>query len=182
MLEDAIRIGRKLAENNLIDGTSGNLSFRDGDWIVITKTGSFLDSLNEDDFVRVKLGESNKEASSDLLVHQKIYELSDNDVVIHCHGSYNVALSNLEKSIKPIDLEGIMFLKEIKFIDGKFGSAKLAERISKEVRRKGFAVVKKHGIYSAANNFHQAFAIASFIEHSCKVYYLTMLYSLLDRR
>jgi len=182
MLEDAIRIGKRLAEQNLVDGTSGNLSFREGDEIVITKTGSFLDSLHEKDFVIVKLGKSSKEASSDLLVHQRIYEVSEYAAIIHCHGSYNVALSNLEKSIKPLDLEGTMFLKEIKFIDGKFGSSRLAERISREVKKKGFAVVKKHGIYTAGRSFDQAFAIASFIEHSCKVYYLARLYSLLDRR
>lgn len=182
MMDQAIKIGRKLAEQHLIDGSSGNLSFREGMKITITRTGCILDELTPEDFVEVEMGEQNREASSDLLVHQKIYEATDHRAVLHCHGSYNVALSLLEEKIVPLDLEGTIFLGEIEFIEGKFGSVEIARKIAVEVSKKGFAVVKGHGIYAAGKDFHEAFKLASFVEHSCKVYYLTKIYSLLDRR
>ena len=114
MIEDAIRIGKKLADYHLIDGASGNLSFRDGEKIVITRTGVVLDSLTEDDFISVEIGGYDERASSDFKVHEKIYRATDYRVVLHCHGVYNVALSLIKDKIIPIDLEGKLFLKEIR--------------------------------------------------------------------
>ncbi|WP_456369453.1 class II aldolase/adducin family protein [Geoglobus sp.] len=182
MIEQAIKIGRKLAEQHLIDGSSGNLSFRNGAKITITRTGCILDELTPDDFVEVSMGESSGEASSDLLVHQKIYEMTESRAVLHCHGSYSVAISLVEDRVVPLDLEGSLFLREIRFIEGEFGSEELAVRIASEIREKGFAVVRGHGIYSAGSDFYEAYKLASFVEHSCKVYYLVRTCSLLDRR
>ncbi len=182
MIEEAIKIGKKLAEYHLIDGASGNLSFRDGDKIVITKTGVCLDDLEKKDFISLRFGERNGDASSDLTVHERIYEKSDYRVVLHCHGAYNVALSFTTKKIKPIDLEGKIFLKEIAFIEGEFGSEELANKIAEEVKERGFAVVKGHGIYVASDSFDKAFKIASYVEHSCQVYYLHSILKILESK
>ena len=182
MLESAIEIGKKLAEQHLIDGSSGNLSFRKGIKMIITRTGAMLDMLTPEDFIEVDLGKSDSRASSDLKVHQRIYDETDYSAVIHCHGTYNVSLSCIEDEIIPIDLEGTMFLKKITFIEGRFGSDDLSKKIAHEIKSRGFAVVKGHGIYTAGKDFMNAFKMAAFIEHSCKVYYLAKLFSLLDRR
>ncbi len=181
MIDTAIEIGKKLAEQHLIDGSSGNLSFRKGIKMIITRTGAMLDMLTPEDFIEVDLGKSDSRASSDLKVHQRIYDETDYSAVIHCHGTYNVALSFIEGEIIPIDLEGTMFLKKIAFVDGRFGSDELAEKIAREIRENGFAVVKGHGIYTAGKDFRDAYRMASFVEHSCRVYYLTKLFSLLGR-
>jgi len=175
MIEDAIRIGKKLADYHLIDGASGNLSFRDGNRIVITRTGAVLDSLTEDDFVSVEIGGQDERASSDLKVHEEVYKATDYRVVLHCHGVFNVALSLIEDKVTPLDLEGKIFLKEIRFIKGEFGSEEIARRIADEIKKSGFAVVKAHGIYVASDNFDNAFKIASYVEHSCQVFYLYRL-------
>ncbi|AIY90093.1 class II aldolase/adducin family protein [Geoglobus acetivorans] len=182
MIDEAIRVGKKLAEQHLIDGSSGNLSFVDGGEMVITKSGAVLDELTPDDFVRVDFRGTDRSASSDLEVHRKVYEKTNFRAVLHCHGSYNVALSLLEDGLIPVDLEGRMFLGEIRFIEGKFGTERYAELISDEIRKNGFAVVKGHGIYAAGRSFMDAFKLASFVEHSCKVYYLVRVYSLLCKQ
>ncbi len=182
MIEKAIKIGKKLALYHLIDGASGNLSFRKDDSVVITKTGVVLDELTKKDFVEVKLGEKDASASSDLIVHVKIYEKTNYNAVLHCHGAYNVALSTLLNKIYPIDLEGRLFLKEIKFLEGKFGSEELANKIAYEIGKNGFAVVKGHGIYAAGSDFDEAFKIASYVEHSCQVYYLSAVMRFLKEK
>ncbi len=169
MIEDAIRIGKKLAFYGLIDGASGNLSFRDGGKIVITKTGAILDELSEDDFVEVEMGEKSGEASSDLLVHEKIYEETNYRVVLHCHGVYGVTLSLFFDEILPMDLEGRLFIGNLKVVEGRFGSEDLAEKIARSVKEKGICLVRGHGIYSAGRNFDEAFKLASYLEHSCHV-------------
>jgi len=47
MIGEAIEIGKLLAVSNLIDGASGNMSYREGDKIIITKRGVCLDNLSE---------------------------------------------------------------------------------------------------------------------------------------
>ncbi|MEM4292022.1 MAG: class II aldolase/adducin family protein, partial [Archaeoglobaceae archaeon] len=54
MIEKAIEIGKLLFHSGLIDGASGNLSFRENGKIMITKTGSNLESLEESDFVPIE--------------------------------------------------------------------------------------------------------------------------------
>ncbi len=170
-IKEAIMIGKKLAKYKLIDGASGNISFRFGNKITITKRGVMLDELNENSFIDVEIGKKDYTASSDLYVHNKIYELTDFTAVIHCHGIYNVTLSLLYDEIRPIDLEGRMFIGNVKVVEGKFGDEKLAKRIAKEIAEKGVCLVRGHGIYSAGSSLTDAFKTASYLEHSCEILY-----------
>lgn len=171
MIDEAIQIGKKLAFYRLIDGASGNLSFRTNGEIVITKTGVMLDELNDDSFVKVKIGEKNEKASSDLIVHVKIYEKTNYKAVLHCHGIYNVILSLTMNEIVPVDLEGRMFIGKLKVVEGTFGSDVLANAIADEISKRGIVVVKAHGMYAADKSLTEAFKKVAYAEHSCEILY-----------
>ncbi len=170
-IAEMIRIGKKLGQLKLIDGASGNMSCRIGDRIVITKTGALLDELTPQDFVILRVGENSKKASSDLIVHNAIYERTDHKAVLHCHGIYNVVLSFVLDEIVPMDLEGKLFLGKIPIVEGEFKSRELAEKIAEEVTRNGIVVVRGHGIYSAGMDIYEAFNRACYLEHSCEIIY-----------
>jgi L-fuculose-phosphate aldolase len=170
-IEEAIKIGKKLASYKLIDGASGNLSFRNGDLITITKKGVMLDELNEKSFITIKLGERNKEASSDLIVHEAIYKATDYKAILHCHGVFNVVLSLYSKEINPVDLEGRLFIWNTRVVEGEFGSKALAEAIAREIEKPGAVVVKAHGMYAAGATLDEAFRKATYLEHSCEILY-----------
>jgi L-fuculose-phosphate aldolase len=180
-MEEALAYGRKLYERGLIDGASGNLSFRIGNSFFVTKTGLNLEELDEESFVELEvkpytlkeLRELN--ASTDALVHAKIYLKGSFNAVMHCHGVYNVVLSLRKKRIEPLDLEGKLFLGEIEILEGEFMTEEIAESISDSVKSKGYAVVKGHGIYSAGRSFREAFNLLSYVEHSCQILYLREL-------
>uniref|UniRef100_A0A7C3MHB0 Fructose-bisphosphate aldolase n=1 Tax=Archaeoglobus fulgidus TaxID=2234 RepID=A0A7C3MHB0_ARCFL len=174
MMQTAIEVGKLLFQSRLVDGASGNLSFRDGDKIMITRSGANLNSLSVDSFVEIE----HLSASRDRLVHLKIYERSNYNAVIHCHGVFNVVLSLKMSKIVPVDLEGKLFLGEISVISDEFGSQGYAERISEEVSKKGVAIAKAHGIYAAGKDLREAFNRACYAEHSCEVIYFS---SLLDK-
>lgn len=174
MIDEAIQIGKKLAFYRLIDGASGNLSFRMNGEIVITKTGVMLDDLNDESFVKVKIGEKNEMASSDLIVHEKIYEKTNYKAVLHCHGIYNVILSLKMDEIIPVDLEGRMYIGKLKVVDGVFGSEALANTIANEIGKRGIVVVKAHGMYIADKSLTEAFKKAAYAEHSCEILYRSM--------
>jgi len=155
----------------LIDGASGNMSCRVGNSIVITKTGTMLDDLTPEDFVVLRMDERSDEASSDLPVHRAVYERTDYDAILHCHGIYNVVLSFAMDEIVPLDLEGSLFLKRIRVVEGEFGSEDLARKIAEEIGKGGAVVVRGHGIYSAGRDIWEAFNRACYLEHSCEIIY-----------
>ncbi len=171
LIVEMIEVGKKLGIFGLIDGASGNMSCRVGDFMIITKSGSILDELTPQDFAYVKIGEYQEGISSDWKVHTKIYEKTDYKAVIHCHGVYNVLLSMLTDEIVPKDLEGGLFLKRVRVVEGEFGSEEVADEIAKEIAKRGVVVHKGHGIYSAGNNVEDAFNRACYLEHSCEILY-----------
>ena len=170
-IEQAIRIGKLLASYKLVDGASGNMSFKVGNKIVITKTGTNLDDLSRESFVEVDLDEENPYASSDLIVHKEVYKNTDYKAVLHCHGVYNVVLSFKFNEIKPLDLEGSLYFGSIRVVKGEFRSKELAKKIADAIREKGVVVVRGHGIYSAGENLREAFNKACYVEHSCEIIY-----------
>jgi len=182
MLEEAIVYGRKLYERGLVDGASGNLSFRLNDTFLITKTGVNLEELDKESFVELEVKPytideiKDLKASSDALVHAKTYLRTNYRFVLHCHGVYNVVLSLIRDKIEPLDLEGRLFLGKIEVLEGEFMTPEIAERISGEIAKKGYAVAKGHGIYAAGNSFREAFNLLNYVEHSCKVIYLKELF------
>lgn len=169
MIKEAIEVGKLLFHSRLIDGASGNLSFRENERIMITKTGANLESLKELDFVPIE----SLEASRDKLVHLKIYETSDFNAVIHCHGVFNVVLSLKKDEIIPLDLEGKLYFGKIEVVKEEFGGEKYAEEIAEKIRKKGVVIARGHGIYSAGKNLREAFNKASYVEHSCEVLYFS---------
>ena len=170
-IEEMIKIGRKLGQLRLVDGASGNMSCRIGNFMLITRSGSILDELTPQDFVYVKIGEFCKGISSDWKVHKAVYEKTDYKAVLHCHGIYNVVLSLTQDEIVPKDLEGGIFLKRVRVVDGEFGSDELAEAIAEEIARNGIAIHRGHGIYSAGGDIIEAFNKACYLEHSCEIIY-----------
>lgn len=175
MFEEAIKVGKLLAEARLIDGASGNMSFKLGDTIYITKSGANLYDLSENSFVKMKIGEFVGEASVDQIIHQKIYEKTDYSAVLHCHGVFNVVLGAKMDTVKPVDLEGKLYFGEISVVEGRFGSPELADLISDSVKDKGVAVVRNHGVYAGGKDLRDAYNRVSYLEHSCEIIYRLML-------
>jgi methylthioribose-1-phosphate isomerase len=84
-------VGSHLARRGLVAGSEGNLSTFDGDRLVITRTGSRLDALGEEDVVVGTAARPPEDASSDLGIHLGVYETNgDLDgvrAIVHAHPS-----------------------------------------------------------------------------------------------
>ncbi|MCS7118580.1 MAG: class II aldolase/adducin family protein [Archaeoglobaceae archaeon] len=176
MKREAIEIGKLLFYTKLIDGASGNISFKEGDKILITKSGANLDSLDISDFVSIE----DSSASRDKNVHAKIYAYTDFNAVVHCHGIFNVVLSLKEDEIFPLDLEGRIYFRKIPVVKEEFGSEDYADKVAEFVRDSGVAVARGHGIYSGGKNLRDAFNRACYVEHSCEILYYSKLLNELE--
>jgi ribulose-5-phosphate 4-epimerase/fuculose-1-phosphate aldolase len=77
--------GRALFSLGLVRGTEGNLSTFDGSTLVITRTGSELHRLAPQDLIIGALDGELDGASSDLVVHRRLYTRHGPGAVVHCH-------------------------------------------------------------------------------------------------
>ena len=89
-----IEYGSLMGKKNFTPGTSGNMSFRYGDKVLITASGTANGYLKSGDFVLIdydgNLAEnSGKKPSSEKLLHTEIYKKrQDLNVVLHVHSPY----------------------------------------------------------------------------------------------
>jgi len=70
-------VGRWLFLRGLVSSSSGNLSIRLGDRLIITRRGSNLGALQEKDLVETGINKNDRStplASSELAVHRAIYQ------------------------------------------------------------------------------------------------------------
>jgi len=168
------RFGRKMVEQGLVGSHFGNISVREGERIHITRTGSMLDEITEEEVVIVPLkGESSMDplASTELRVHRRIYALTEHRAVVHGHTPYAVILSLKCDSVKPVDAEGGYFLGEIPVVEGESGSEELAANVASVLKDHRAVIVRGHGTFAAGQDLKEAFVALSAAEHSCRVLY-----------
>lgn len=169
--------GKVLYEQRLVTTHAGNISVFHNGKIYITKTGSMLGYLTEEDIVEVDLEPSakDKDASRELIVHREIYKKTDAKAVIHAHPVHMVSLSfNLKEKFIPIDSEGELFIGEVPIIEVNPPSAspELAERVSNLMKDYSIVVVKRHGSFIKANNLNKALQLTSDLEYCANIYTL----------
>ena len=174
MLEQFQMIGRLLFEEGLVHAGSGNMSIRQQDTILITRTGALLSQIKEGDIISVGLepGDADKQASIELPVHRAVYKGSGAQAIIHAHPAYAIALSISEEKIMPMDAEGKYYLKSIPVVKvhEAVGSAEVA-RFLPPIFSGGYrgAVVRGHGSFTIGADLLEAYKLTSALENSCKI-------------
>jgi len=166
---------KRLARRGYVTAHGGNVSVRSGNEIYITRHASSLEDLRLDDIVVVRLDSptyADAISSTETIVHREVYRVTGHRSIMHSHPPYSIALSYFFNRIKPIDVEGGYVLKEIPVVEGRVGSKKLAERVSKALSNYHAVIVRGHGVFTAASFLDTAYQLTCMVEHSCKILYL----------
>ena len=122
--------------------------------------------------------DQDKIASSETCVHRAIYQSTINKAIIHTHSPYAVALSLLEqKTVEPLDSEGMVFLGTMPIVEGQFGTNELAKAVSFALQTHKACIARGHGVFAAGNSLCDAYTAACMAEHSAQVRYLVKAYS-----
>ncbi len=177
ILKEIIFTGKVLYCEGLVTSHSGNISVRDNDHIYITKTGSMLGFLKENDIVKVNINpsEKDKDASRELIVHRAIYQKTDAKAIIHAHPVHMVSLSfNLHKEFTPIDSEGELFIGTVPIVDALIPSAsqELADKVSDAMKNSDIVVVRRHGSFIKSETLDKALQLTSDLEYCAKIFTL----------
>lgn len=117
--QQLIQAGEILAKQALLPATSGNLSARFENLILITSSGNDKAKLGQDDFLLVNydaeaVEEINKKPSAETLLHSLIYRnYPKAKFVYHVHSSASVVLSKIIGANKEIKLKNYELLKAL---------------------------------------------------------------------
>lgn len=167
-------VGRDLCNRRLVCSRSGSLSIRLRDRLVITRRGSKLGELEENDLIETGIDKNDRFtplASDELAVHRAIYRATTALAVIHAHPPHAVALSLMETEIIPSCGEGLSFVKRVPVLgwDTKSKPSELADTIAEALKTSQTVMVRGYGSFATGQLLEEAQSYTTILEQSCQV-------------
>jgi L-fuculose-phosphate aldolase len=177
---EMVRITKQLDEQGLNRGTSGNLSVRFKDGMLITPSGMGAEGLTEDDIVFVNMDGTSRgrwQPSSEWLFHRDIYmQRAEVGAVVHTHSVAATALACLRKAIPPfhymIALMGGNTIRCAKY--ATFGTQQLSDYALAALRGRKACLLANHGMIAAGADLAEAFRITVEVETLSEMYLLAL--------
>ena len=177
-IDTAIWIAKSLFSRNKTSGSSANMSFRQGNMVYITGSGSCFGNLKPEDFSSISIDGthiSGVKPSKEAPLHTMVYKAhNDVNAVIHTHSRYAVAWSCLKQLPDNVIPDYTPYLKmklgSVVLVPyEKPGSEELFKRFEERVHlAKGF-LLKNHGPLAGGNSLMDAFYNLEELEESCTI-------------
>ena len=180
--ERMVEHGRSLFERQLTFGSSGNLSVRLPDGMLITPTNSCLGRLDPDRISKVQWDGrliSGDQPSKEASLHLSFYQSRPNDqAVVHLHSTYSVAVSCLADVdpadvLPPITAYYVMRVGRLPlipyFAPGDEQLAKLVEEVSRQSRA---VLLANHGPVISGADLDSAVCAVEELEETARLFLL----------
>lgn len=182
--EAAIQIAHSLFDRNKATGSTSNLSFRHGDIIYITASGSSFGTLTPDDFTAITLAGSPlkklstaKKPSKEYPLHLSYYTGSDAHAVLHTHSLYSTMLSCIQLENPDDAVPRITPYLEMKTGCVKLipysppGSRELFNSFQDAFDGRMTYLLKNHGPITGGHSIEDVFYILEELEETCRIYW-----------
>ncbi len=163
--ENIIYWAKRLYQRQMSPSTSGNISIKTKNSILITASGTCANDLEQDDIVLIdyngNLIEGNKKPSSEKIMHCEIYTKRDDiEAIIHCHCPVLCAWCVANTAMKmPILPDFAVLFDEIPIVPYYCPSTIELAQATGEYFEDGCNAVllQNHGIVLGAVNLKEAF-------------------------
>lgn len=165
-----------LLQTDLVVNTSGNVSVRVDDHVVITPSGCDYRSLGAEDILVLDLAGNPVDGdllpSSETPLHLSVYA-ADAGIrsIVHTHSVYATAVSTLVNELPAVhyqiaDLGGPVPVAPYQ----TFGTEALAASVTKALHGRSAALMQNHGAVTVADNVKQALARSVTLEWLSRLY------------
>ena len=167
---------RRLLDTGLVVNTSGNISARIDDLIVITPSGCAYETLQAGDVVVIdtqgEIVEGDLLPSSETPLHLSLYASnSDIGAIVHTHSVYATAVSTLVKELPAIHYQIITLGGAVPVAPYRtFGSPELAEVVTEAMQGRSAALMQNHGSTTVGKTVDEAMSRAITLEWLARVY------------
>lgn len=179
---EIIEYGKLLGGKNYSPGTSGNISMRFEDKILITSSGSANSFLNKYDIVLIdfdgNLVEGNKKPSSEKMLHASFYwQRADVNCIIHVHSPYLSTFACMRKALdEPVMAENVFYFGQIPLANyGLPSSDDLVEKTSIYFKDYDVVMLANHGVIAGADSMKNAYLKLELAESYAQVVFNTKL-------
>ncbi|MFH9611754.1 class II aldolase/adducin family protein [Streptomyces sp. NPDC017448] len=172
---DVVDTARRSAADGLVVGTSGNVSARVGDLILVTPSGVPYDRLGPGDAVGVDpegrrvLGEL--EPTSELPLHLAVYRSTDAAAVVHTHAVHATAVSTLVAEVPLVHYAAAALGGPVRTAPyARYGTPELAEAVLEALRDRTGCLLANHGAVTYGDTLDQAYDRTAQLEWLCRVW------------
>lgn len=173
---ELISIALEMNASGINCGTSGNVSLRSGEGMLITPSGANYDDLQPGDIVAVSLDghwEEGRKPSSEWRFHRDIYrQRSDAAAVVHAHPVHCTALACLGKPIPAFHyMVAVAGGEDIRCAPyATFGTQELSDHVLAALAGRKACLMANHGLICLERTLPRALALAIEVENLARTY------------
>ncbi|SDK86238.1 class II aldolase/adducin family protein [Streptomyces indicus] len=172
---ELVATARRTADEGLVVGTSGNVSVRVADLVLVTPSGVPYGQLRPQDAIAVRpdgrqvLGDLTP--TSELPLHLALYRATDARAVVHTHAVHATAVSTLVDELPPVHymtaaLGGVVRVAPYAL----YGSEELAENMLGALRDRTGCLLQNHGTVTYGATLAQAYDRTAQLEWMCRLW------------
>lgn len=170
-----VATARRSAADGLVVGTSGNVSARVGDLVLVTPSGVPYDRLGPEDAVgvgldgRQVLGEL--KPTSELPLHLAVYGETDAAAVVHTHAVHATAVSTLVTEVPLVHYAAAIVGGPVRTAAyARYGTPELADAMLTALRGRTGCLLANHGTVTYGSTLDQAYERTAQLEWLCRLW------------
>jgi L-fuculose-phosphate aldolase len=173
---ELIGIALEMNASGINCGTSGNVSLRHGEGMLITPSGVHYDEMRPGDIVAVSLDghwDEGRKPSSEWRFHRDIYlQRPDAHAVVHAHPVHCTALACLGKPIPAFHyMVAVAGGEDIRCAPyATFGTQELSDHVLKALTGRKACLMANHGLICLERDLPRALALAVEVENLARTY------------
>jgi len=177
-IRDELRaLGRYMIDNQLVWGSSGNISARIGeDRFLISASGAWLGDLSRDDLVECSISDSRalgeRKPSKEFLLHREIYAMRPEiNAVIHSSPFYSTLIACTKEPVfNNWFVESMYYLERVGRVGYSHpGSDELAESVKREIMGANALFMENHGVLVCDTSIKEARMALHTLEVMCRM-------------
>ena len=180
MRSELVRLYNTLAARDMLVGSSGNVSARDGEAMLISPTGCGAETLGPDHIVPMELDgrfQGPIKPSSEWEMHAAIYRADPTaQVIVHTHSDHATALACLNLPLPPFHYNIADFggadVRCAPYVT--FGTPELAKAAAEAMTGRSGCLLANHGMIVHGRDIAHALTQAIRLEALCRQYLLTL--------
>ncbi|MFJ8633177.1 class II aldolase/adducin family protein [Streptomyces sp. NPDC093568] len=173
--EALVATARRTVTEGLVVGTSGNVSVRVGETVLVTPSGVPYDRLTPDDVTGVGLDGAQVLGAlvptSELPMHLAIYRATDAEAVVHTHAVHATAVSTLVPELPLIHYMAAALGGPVRVAPyATYGTQELAENMLRALTDRTACLLRNHGTIAHGATLDQAYDRTAQLEWMCRVW------------
>jgi L-fuculose-phosphate aldolase len=173
--EDLVATARRTVSEGLVVGTSGNVSVRVGDTVLVTPSGVPYDRLTPDDVTGVGLDGrqvlGTLVPTSELPMHLAVYRTTGARAVVHTHAVHATAVSTLVPELPVIHYMTAALGGPVRVAPyATYGTDELAENMLRALDGRTGCLLQNHGTITYGTTLDQAYDRTAHLEWMCRLW------------